>query len=196
MVMTQRGSRLSAGDWADAALDALARGGLAAVAVEPLAARLKTTKGSFYWHFRNRDALIEAALLRWEERGTTEVIAGIETEPDPVVKLRRLFATVIGHGTTHRIELSLLASAGHPAVGPVLRRISERRVDYVAQLFCEAGFPPGEARRRAVIGVSVYLGHTQLANTAPSALPDGDEERLALITSTVDALLAGAPGPS
>lgn len=195
MVMSQR-SRLSASDWADAALDALARGGLAAVAVEPLATRLETTKGSFYWHFRNREALIEAALLRWEELGTTGVIADIETEPDPVSKLRRLFATVIGHGTTHRIELSLLASAGHPAVGPVLRRISERRVDYVARLFGEVGFPPDEARRRAVIGVSVYLGHTQLANTAPAALPSSDEERLALITSTIDALLTGAPGPS
>ncbi|MEV0648440.1 TetR/AcrR family transcriptional regulator [Phytomonospora sp. NPDC050363] len=193
--MTQRGTRLSAEDWADAALEALGRGGLAAVAVEPLATRLDTTKGSFYWHFRNRDALIEAALLRWEERGTTQVIADIETDPDPVAKLRRLFATVIGHGLTHRIELSLLASADHPAVGPVLRRIGERRVAYVAQLFGEVGFEAAEAHRRALIGVSVYLGNTQLASTAPSVLPATDAERLALISSTVDALLAGAPGP-
>ena len=195
MVMTQRGNRLSADDWADAALDALARGGLAAVAVEPLAKRLGTTKGSFYWHFANRDALIEAALLRWERRGTTEVIAAIETGGGPVDKLRNLFGTVITFGTTHRIELSLLASADHPAVAPVLDRISRARVDYVAKLFEEAGLPPAEARRRALIGVSVYLGHTQLAHTAPGLLPGGEEELRAIVASAVDALLTGVPRP-
>src|SRR5689334_11922394 len=57
---------LTAEDWADAALDALATGGLEAVAVEALARRLKVTKGSFYWHFGNRDELIKAALEAWE----------------------------------------------------------------------------------------------------------------------------------
>src|SRR5690349_9457645 len=82
--------RLTAQDWADAALTAIGEGGLAAVAVEPLAARLGATKGSFYWHFANRDALIEAALERWEEVGTEAVITEAEAEPDPTGRLRRL----------------------------------------------------------------------------------------------------------
>ena len=56
--------RLSADDWAEAALDLIAEQGVAAVAVEPLARRLGVTKGSFYWHFADlptyRSALIEA----------------------------------------------------------------------------------------------------------------------------------------
>ena len=59
-------SRLSAEDWALAALDVIAESGLAAVAVEPLARRLGVTKGSFYWHFPSREALLVAALERWE----------------------------------------------------------------------------------------------------------------------------------
>src|SRR3954466_3815006 len=51
--------------WEQAALDALERGGLAAVAVEPLARELGVTKGSFYWHFDNRQELIDAALALW-----------------------------------------------------------------------------------------------------------------------------------
>ena len=47
-------ARLSAEDWAVAALDVIAESGLAAVAVEPLAKRLGVTKGSFYWHFPSR----------------------------------------------------------------------------------------------------------------------------------------------
>src|SRR5690606_21017046 len=59
-------ARLSADDWAEAALDLIAEQGVAAVAVEPLARRLGVTKGSFYWHFPSRDALLQAALERWE----------------------------------------------------------------------------------------------------------------------------------
>ena len=59
------------------------RAGLAAVAVEPLAARLGATKGSFYWHFRNRDAMLEAALQRWERPRPKTSSPGVETEPDP-----------------------------------------------------------------------------------------------------------------
>jgi len=60
-------TRLSADDWARAALELIAEQGVAAVAVEPLARRLGVTKGSFYWHFRSRDALLQAAIERWEQ---------------------------------------------------------------------------------------------------------------------------------
>ena len=53
-------ARLSTADWEAAALDALAENGLAGVAIEPLARRLGVTKGSFYWHFTDRDALLAA----------------------------------------------------------------------------------------------------------------------------------------
>src|SRR5690606_6770697 len=58
----ERKGRLSAEDWAQAALDLIAEHGVASVAVEPLARRLGVTKGSFYWHFPSRDALLQAAL--------------------------------------------------------------------------------------------------------------------------------------
>src|SRR3546814_6866850 len=66
MTKTDKPARLSAEDWAQAALDVVAESGVAAVAVEPLARRLGVTKGSFYWHYPSREALLEAALSRWE----------------------------------------------------------------------------------------------------------------------------------
>jgi AcrR family transcriptional regulator len=191
MGMVRPGNPLTADDWADAALEMLETGGLAAVAVEPLARRLGATKGSFYWHFKNRDALIEAAVLRWERRGTEEVIAAVEAAPvDPVERLRRLFELVIEHGAAHRIELALASSVDHPLVGPVLARIGERRIDYVAGLFEAAGQAPEPARKRAVICVSVYYGMTHLSRTAPEALPRTRAERRALVDATLDGLLA------
>lgn len=65
------GMGLSKEDWVRAALFAIADGGAAAVAVEPLAARLGATKGSFYWHFRSREQLIAEALEFWEPTAPT-----------------------------------------------------------------------------------------------------------------------------
>ena len=85
---SDRPSRLSAEDWALAALDVIAEQGLAAVAVEPLARRLGVTKGSFYWHFPSREALLVAALERWEQVEQEEVFGQLEAIPDPAQRLR------------------------------------------------------------------------------------------------------------
>ncbi|MFF4254902.1 TetR/AcrR family transcriptional regulator [Streptomyces sp. NPDC001663] len=185
-------ARLSARDWADAALAAIGEGGgLAAVAVEPLAARLGATKGSFYWHFGNREALIEAALARWVEANTDEIIAAVETEPDPEKRLRRLFTAVTKPAATDPLELSLLASTDHPQVAAALRQVTERRIGYLAGLFGELGFAEAEARRRALMAYSFYLGHTQLGHAAPSVLPS-PEDFPAYLEATMDALLRPA----
>jgi AcrR family transcriptional regulator len=58
------------------------------------AVRLGTTKGSFYWHFRSRDALVAAALKLWDETHTEGVIRAVQAEPDPAARLRALFVGV------------------------------------------------------------------------------------------------------
>src|SRR5512145_1401917 len=79
----ERTGRLSADDWAAAALDLIAEQGVAAVAVEPLARRLGVTKGSFYWHFPSREALLSAALERWELVEQETVWGQLESFSDP-----------------------------------------------------------------------------------------------------------------
>ena len=64
--MDKRG-RLEKKDWMRAARLALLEGGPSAVRVETLARKLRVSKGSFYWHFQNREALLEALLREWEE---------------------------------------------------------------------------------------------------------------------------------
>ncbi|MGW2021040.1 TetR/AcrR family transcriptional regulator [Streptomyces decoyicus] len=163
--------RLTAQDWAEAALAAMGEGGLAAVAVEPLAARLGATKGSFYWHFANRDALIEAALKRWEEIGTEAVIAEVEAEPDPGERLRVLLVRATNRSAADPLDVSLLATAAHPRVAAALARVTARRIGYVAALFAELGFPEEEARRRGLLAYTACLGHTQLGHAVPESLP-------------------------
>ncbi|MEV0295607.1 TetR/AcrR family transcriptional regulator [Nocardia sp. NPDC050710] len=188
--MAQEGNRkLSAEDWAQAALNALGEGGLSAVAIEPLAKRLGTTKGSFYWHFKDRAALIEAALATWEQLGTDAVIAEVDSEADPADRLHRLFAHVIDYAAHDRVELALLASADQPPIAAMLRRIADRRIEYVAGLLREMGMPAAEARTRAVVGVSIYHGFNHLARVAPESLPGTDEQRKTLVDATFHTLL-------
>ncbi|GHC85790.1 TetR family transcriptional regulator [Nocardiopsis terrae] len=183
--------RLTAGDWARAALTAIGDGGIAAVAVEPIAARLGATKGSFYWHFANRDALVEAALRLWEQQHTEAVIARVEEEPDARARIRRLFLDVTTGGTEaveNRIEVALLAAAAHPLVAPAVGRVTERRIAYVADLYEELGVPPAPARRHALLAFTTWMGHTQLVHAAPGVLPTG-EDASAYLDFVLDSLV-------
>jgi AcrR family transcriptional regulator len=180
MVMTI-GKRDSLGpsDWTEAALDALARGGLAAVAVEPLAKTLRTTKGSFYWHFADRNALLAATLERWERRDTDRVIASLEETRDARSRLRKLLRlsfTSVGDGsdgTAGTVELALQASASHPLVAGTLERVTRRRLETLTKLYVELGLPRARARDHALLAYTAYLGHAQIAHATPDLLPRG-----------------------
>lgn len=167
-----RRRRLTAADWVSAALEAIAEGGIEAVAVEPLAGKLDTTKGSFYWHFRSRQQLLESALAAWEQEHTESVIAAMETLDRPAERLRELLRFVLQE-SGDPIELSLVRAASDATVGPVVARVTQRRIDYVAALYRATGLTPAVAYSQAVLAVSAFLGHVQLASMAPESLPHG-----------------------
>ncbi len=159
----ERTGRLSADDWAQAALDLIAEQGVAAVAVEPLARRLGVTKGSFYWHFPSRDALLQAALERWEKVEQETVFGSLEAVPDPRERLRALFHLVAHEATSHVIYSELLKALDHPAVAPVINRVSQRRFDYLTASFRQAGLGRTEAQHRARLAYAAYVGFLQLS---------------------------------
>lgn len=184
-------ARLTREDWTGAALDALAEGGLGAVAIEPLAGRLKATKGSAYWHFQNRDALIEATLERWEREHTDAVIKIVEEGTgEPEERLRRLFGAVLTAEQPARVELALQASVDHPLVAAALRRVTERRLNYLAGLFGELGLTAAQARRRALLSHSIYLGQAQLSRSSPDVLPKSKAQRRAHLDDALRAMMA------
>jgi AcrR family transcriptional regulator len=156
-------SRLSAEVWALAALDVIAEQGLAAVAVEPLARRLGVTKGSFYWHFPSREALLVAALERWEKSEQEQVFGKMEAVPDPRARLRALFQVVAHEIKPHIIYSELLKALDHPVVKPVLGRVSKRRLDYLTASFRQAGLSRLDAQNRARLAYAAYVGFLQLS---------------------------------
>ena len=177
--MNGKRESLGPADWAEAALDALARGGLAAVAVEPLAKALGTTKGSFYWHFADRNALLQTTLELWEHRDTDRVIAAIDQSQDAMTRLRNLLSVAfssVPDGSAERpgtVELALQANASHPLVAPTLERVTKRRLAQLTHLFQELGLSRAGARDRGLLAYTAFLGHAQLAHATPGLLPKG-----------------------
>lgn len=159
----ERSGRLSADDWAQAALDVVAEDGVSAVAVEPLARRLGVTKGSFYWHFPSRDALLKSALERWEQVELDEVFAQLEAVADPRLRLRELFRRVAHEVRSHVIYSELLKALDHPIVQPVMQRVSKRRLDYLTLAFRQVGMVKAAAQHRAHLTYAAYVGFLQLA---------------------------------
>ncbi|AND71109.1 TetR family transcriptional regulator [Dyella thiooxydans] len=155
-------TRLSAEDWEEAALKLIAEQGVNAVAVEALARQLGVTKGSFYWHFRTREALVQASLERWELYGEREIISQIEAIPDPRVRLPELFRRVAHELQPHRVYAALLKALDHPQVIPVMARVSQRRMEFLNTAYREAGMPPVEALNRARLTYAAYVGFLQL----------------------------------
>ncbi|AXB47994.1 TetR/AcrR family transcriptional regulator [Amycolatopsis albispora] len=165
-------ARLTREDWTTAALRALAKGGVAAVSVDALAGELGITRGSFYWHFKDRDALLTAAMETWERRTTAELITRLEPLDDPREKLREGFLAALGTEVIAGLEPALMAQAEHPAVAPVLRRVIDRRISFLASLYGELGLTPAVARRQAVFAYSAYLGWSDLRRAAGSVVPE------------------------
>jgi AcrR family transcriptional regulator len=156
-------ARLSAANWECGALDMIAEEGVAAVAVEALARRLGVTKGSFYWHFKNREALLSAALQRWETDDTRELESHIVAAgDDPRERLSALFRWVSGEIQQHRIYAALLQALEHPIVKPMMTRVSQRRMNLLELAFRQAGLATDEAQHRARLTYAAYVGFLQL----------------------------------
>ena len=166
---------LSVEQWAEAALDAMAAGGIEAVAVEPLARVLRVTKGSFYWHFENREALIRAALELWERHETVDIIARAEQETTPRSRMHTLFRQVANTDLRSERLLLLLSATDHPLARACARRISERWRTYVHDCYRALGLSDGEARLWATFAYSTFMGTVRMRHDSPDALPAGPE---------------------
>jgi AcrR family transcriptional regulator len=160
-------------DWEKAALALIAEKGVAALAVEPLARRLQITKGSFYWHFPGRDELLSSALKRWEQQDADHLERSLAADENPAERLARFVWRTTRQTLTHRVYLALCALPDDLRIGPVLKRVTARRIQYLAAAFAQLGLRPEAAQRRATLVYSGYVGYLQLQ--AQKVVPERDE---------------------
>jgi AcrR family transcriptional regulator len=173
LAVVNESTRLSSQDWARAAMQAIAAGGLPAVAVEPLARTLGVTKGSFYAHYRNRDELIAAGLTEWVRNHSDAGLADLAAIPDPKQRLRDLLTAVVraAQPLAPSVHLSLLGDRTDPRVREAVREVNEARLRLLDRTYHELGLPPDRAAARARVAYAAILGLQHLAQTDPDA-PD------------------------
>jgi AcrR family transcriptional regulator len=181
--------RLTREDWTAAGLDALTDGGPDAVAIEPVAARLGTTKGSGYWHFTDRADLLRAVLERWVQEDTVVIREHVEARAGtPQERLRHLLAIVSTAAERSPADLLLVASAD-PDVRDAVVEATQLRIAYVERLIREAGVPRQEARSRAVLAYAAYLGYASLTSAVPGLVSDRPVDRRRMRETLLDLAL-------
>jgi AcrR family transcriptional regulator len=145
--------------WIEEGLRALAAGGPDAVRIEPLARALGVTRGGFYWHFEDRGALLEAMLDAWERATTDDVIERVESKGGDVgAKLRRAGALTFSEWLMP-IDLAVRDWARREeAVAARLRRVDNRRMDYLRSLFSAFCPDPDDVEARSMLAFSLLIG--------------------------------------
>ena len=150
--------------WIDAGLQALAGGGPDAVRIDALAKALGVTRGGFYWHFHDRQALLDAMLDRWERRSTDEVIERVESEGGgPEARARRAGALTFSDDLLP-VDLAVRSwSRSDPRVADRLRRVDDRRMGLLRSLLAPFCTDEDDTEARCLIAFSVAIGNHFIA---------------------------------
>lgn len=176
--------RTPRGAWIAAALRALATGGPDAVRVEALASSLGVSKGGFYWHFADRQALLEETLDSWEKGAAEDVIARVESQPaDPRDKLQQLFD--LAPSADFAVELAMRDWARRDRdVAERVRRVDNRRMGYLRSLFGQFCTDENDVEARSMLAFSLFIGSYFIAAR------HGDRTRSQVLQLAVDRLLS------
>lgn len=179
-----KSSRLERADWVRAALEMLCSTGIDSVRVETLAKRLRISKGSFYWHFKDREDLLEAILATWEARQSdwqSPDGARIRNAAENWANLLE----VISRPESGRLDLAIFSWAREDE--KVRRSVSEvekRRLAHLTRIFREIGFNPRQAEQWAGTVLLAYVGWVDRA-TRDAAFKDSGPDLATLLSRII-----------
>lgn len=161
-------TRIDATGWVDAGLEILRTESIEHVKVERLAARLGISKGSFYWHFKNKADLHAAILQRWKENSLIEVVEALQkpsvSAPE---RLKRLLELSFWSADIPRAaDLDLAIRGWARRFGPArlaVARFDAMRIEFIQRIFLKMDFSPKDAEARAHLAYPFirYLNHSQ-----------------------------------
>ena len=174
---------LTKDDWLERAMQVLRTQGIGGVRVLSLARSLDVTRGSFYWHFRDRQDLLDQMLDWWDREMTDTVIRHTDRVRGEGQKRILAFVEFILREDKARYDAAMRSwASGDRKAAAVLRRVMQKRLEYVSTLFRDAGCSPREATARGSL-VAVYLMGEAAIHTGDSL-----ETRLRLLRRQVRTL--------
>jgi AcrR family transcriptional regulator len=152
-----KSSPLQPDDWIRAAVARLSTEGIESVRIELLARDLGVSKGSFYWHFQDREELLAKMLDRWEG-DETEWLGATVAIPRAAARWAHFIEHCADPGRA-RLEAALRAWARRDErVASRISSIERKRAKHIASVLRDIGFTPELAESWAEIALLVYLG--------------------------------------
>jgi AcrR family transcriptional regulator len=152
-----RSSPLHPDDWLDAAFTRLSEQGIEAVRVEVLARDLGVSKGSFYWHFRDRGNLLEKMLSRWE----ASELGWLDSEYDDAGAASRWAKVVARTANPEHVRTEVAVRAWARKDEQVARRVAaleRKKAGLIAGVLRDVGFTRSAAESWSEVVLLVCLG--------------------------------------
>ena len=155
-------SQLDPQQWIEAAIDVLAQDGVSGIRVELLAKRCGVTKGSFYWHFRDRQALLDGMLEFWRQGRLRDIERITAVSAEAATDQLGHIIDVYGSSRNRKgmaIELAVRDWARHDAAArATLDAVDAVRLACTATLFRAAGRGADEAASRSLLLYAYVFG--------------------------------------
>lgn len=163
--MTTDTEKGRAEDWLDAAYNMLIQSGVDSVKILPLAKALNTSRTSFYWFFKDRDALLDRLIDRWKAKNTDGLIGQTERYASTVVEAilnvfdcwldERLFDSEFEYAVRNW-------AMQNPKVADDVATADERRLEALTNMLIRFDYPPHEAGVRARTIYLTQIGYISM----------------------------------
>ena len=150
-------SRLNREEWLMRALDILAEEHNAQLRIDDLVKRMGVTKGSFYWHFTDREDFQQQLLEYWVHEFNEKVVEEFNNavgDQDAKSRLRYLLEYLVKHDCARYDMVVRSLAAQDSRVGKVLKKVDKFRLATLHSLLTEIGIPDKEANVRSRIFVT------------------------------------------
>jgi AcrR family transcriptional regulator len=154
--------------WLKAAYEVLTESGVEAVKIMSLAERLKLTRTGFYWHFKDREALLEAMILRWEKKNTGNLISQTEAYAQSISEaMFNLFDCWFDDTLfDSRLDLAIRNWArNEPNLQIRLDKADNQRSEAITAMFRRFGYSEVQAEVRSMTVVYTQIGYISMQIT-------------------------------
>ena len=183
-------ARASEDMWLEAAYEVLTESGVEAVKVMPLAKKLGLTRTGFYWHFKDRAALLEAMITRWEAKNTGNLVAKTEAYAESICEaMFNLFDCWLDDTLFDaRLDLAIRNWARNdPKLQARLDKADATRSAAIMAMFKRFGYSDAQALAR-----SMTVLYTQIGYISMQVSEDWDE-RIARMPDYIEVFTAVRP---
>ncbi|WP_291986100.1 TetR/AcrR family transcriptional regulator [Candidatus Accumulibacter sp. ACC007] len=158
---------LDRNEWIEAAIDVLAEQGVQGMRIEVLAKNFGVTKGSFYWHFKDRQDLVDGVLQTWRDGRIRDIDK--QTGASPGREREQLLHLIDVYGATRNrkgisIELAVREWARRDAqAAAIVEEVDSWRLQCTRQLFVRRGVSDEEAKSRSLLLYAYVFGQSLMA---------------------------------